>query len=353
MPNINFFDTYFMAGMLTEIVPPQTFFRDRYFGQAEVFNTDKILVEYMDGDRKMAPFVAPSAGDIPISRVGYELYEYVPPMVAPSRVLSIDDLRKRGFGEAINSHSTAADRARVLQLRDLTTLTNRITRREEWMAVNTMIINGLDVQEYIDAKTVGPVTPIRFYDVAESNPSIYTVTPWTSYAAFESDVEAMCDQLARRGLPIEDLVLGSAVWAKIKTFSDFQKYFDLKRATFGEIGSRIVAPGITHVANLDFNGYSLNVLVIKEQYTDDGGTTQSFFPSKSAMVTAPACGTRYYGAISQIDYGSSEITTHEGERVPKLVVDQDKDIRKLRLASRPLLAPNNKAPWIYAANVVS
>ena len=40
------------------------------------------------------------------------------------------------------------------------------------------------------------------------------------------------------------------------------------------------------------------------------------------------------------------------QRVPKFVVDKNKDTRKLRLAARPLAAPRNKAPWMYAANVV-
>ena len=36
----------------------------------------------------------------------------------------------------------------------------------------------------------------------------------------------------------------------------------------------------------------------------------------------------------------------------KLIVNEDVDMRKLRLASRPLAAPLHKAPWIYAPQVV-
>lgn len=354
MPNINFFDTYYMAGMVEEIVPQQTFFRDRYFPASHVFDTDKVLVEYMDGDRKMAPFIDPRAGDIPVDRNGYELWEFTPPMVAPSRVLTIDELRKRGFGEALTANSTPADRARAIQLRDLTTLTNRIIRREEWMAAQTMINNGVDVQEYIDANTTGRSIPIRYYDTTGSNPALYTISNvWTTYALMQADVEAMCDKLAERGLPVEDLVLGPTAWATIKQFTDIQNLLDKRHEYIGELSSRIIAPGVTHVGTLDFNGYMLNVLVVKEQYTDESGTSQKFFPAKSAMVTAPACGSRYYGAITQIPYGSSDFDTFAMERVPKLVVDQEHDIRKLRVASRPLTAPNNKAPWIYAANAVT
>ena len=60
-----FFDTYYMAGMVQEIVPVQRFFRDRYFptnAATDIFNANKVLVEYQDGDREMAPFVVRRAG---------------------------------------------------------------------------------------------------------------------------------------------------------------------------------------------------------------------------------------------------------------------------------------------------
>lgn len=352
--NIDFFDTYYLAGMAEEIVPETTFFRDRYFGETDEFATDKILVEFMDGDRKIAPFVDPRAGDIPVDRDGYELHEFEPPMIAPSRLLTMDDLRKRGFGEALYANSTPADRARALQIRDMNELTRRIVRREEWMAAQTMINNGITVQEYIDADTTGRSLPIYYYDHTGSNPGIYTVSPvWTTFALMQADVIAMCDSLAESGLPATDLVLGSTAWATIKQFTDLQALLDKRHEFIGDLEARIAYPGVSHVGQLDFDGYMLNIFVARERYVADNGAATSFFPAKSAMVTAPGCGKRYYGAVTQIPYGSDEPETFTGQRIPKLVVDQDKDIRKLRLASRPLTAPKNKAPWRYAANVVS
>lgn len=103
------FDTYYMAGMVQEIVPVQSFFRDRYFptnAATDIFNANKVLVEYRDRDRAMAPFVVRRAGDIPVARGGYEIHEFEPPFTAPSRLLTMDDLQKRGFGEALYAGST-------------------------------------------------------------------------------------------------------------------------------------------------------------------------------------------------------------------------------------------------------
>ena len=79
--------------------------------------------------------------------------------------------------------------------------------------------------------------------------------------------------------------------------------------------------------------------------------TIRLFPATSAMVTAPDCGHMMYGRVDQIE-DDNEYHSFAMQRVPKFVVDKDKDTRKLRLASRPLAAPRSKAPWMYAANVV-
>ena len=95
------------------------------------------------------------------------------------------------------------------------------------------------------------------------------------------------------------------------------------------------------------------MLVPREKYIDASNQPASLFDRKAACVTAPGCGKRYYAAVTQIPYGSEDLVTFTGERIPKLVIDQNNDTKKLRLTSRPVTAPLNKAPWIYAANVVS
>ena len=136
MATLNFFDTYVLMAITEEIVPKTTFFRDRYFptSAADIFASDKVLTEYRKGDRKMAAFVAPRVGDIPMDRRGYEIHEYTPAKIAPSRILTLDDLKKRGFGEAIYANRTPAERAAQLQKDDLEDMDLRIVRREEWMA---------------------------------------------------------------------------------------------------------------------------------------------------------------------------------------------------------------------------
>lgn len=348
------FDTYYMAGMVQEIAPVQSFFRDRYFPTNEstdVFNANKVLVEYRDRDRAMAPFVVRRAGDIPVARGGYEIHEFEPPYIAPSRLLTLDDLQKRGFGEALYAGSTPAVRARALQMQDLTDLNGRILRREEWMAVQTMINNGCTIVAYIDNDTVGETYDIFFYDTSGTNPAKYTVSAkWDNSGSFEGDVAAMANDLLDRGLPATDLIVGTDVAAFIQSDEKLLKKLDNRRMEYGRLAPQVRYPGVVWIGNLNFDGTDLDIFSVRETVADKSGAIR-LFPSTSAMVTAPNCGHMMYGRIDQIE-DDNEYHSFAMQRVPKFIVDKDKDIRKLRLGARPLSAPHCKAPWIYAANVV-
>jgi hypothetical protein len=355
MPNnINLFDTYTMIGMVREITPRQSFFKDRYFptGEGDTFNSQKVLLEYEGGNQKMAVFVADKQGDIPVARDEFEVLEFAPPKVAPSRLLTMDQLNQRGFGEALFSDKPAAVRAQTLHLRDLQDLDARITRREEWMCAQVLINNGVDVVEYVDDKTVGRTRHLKFYQGAASD-HIHTVSiKWNATGGdFFGDVTAMAQALSMRGLPAVDLVLGSTAAAEILKIDLVQKLLDNRRMQLGNIAPNVSYPGVAWMGVLNFGGFQLNVWSVYETYENESGVTTPYFPATSALVTAPDCGRLLYGAVTQIE-PDEQVHTFAMPRVPKFTADRDNDVRKLRITSRPLPAPRNFLPYAYAANVV-
>lgn len=353
---LNFFDTYILMAIMEEVVPNTFFFRDRYFptGEGDIFAADKVLTEYRRGDRKMAAFVSERIGDIPMDRIGYEIHELQPAFVGVSRLLTVDELKKRGFGEALYANSTPAQRAARLQRDDMKDMDLRIRRREEWMAANTMLENACFIQEYVDAETKGKALNVKYYEGTSDH--LYTVAKsWTSFAEMRSDVIAMCRMLSYRGLPAEDLLLGTQTAEAVLQFDDLQKLLDKNSGIeIGSINEQLTGyTGVVLMGRVNFGGFRLNLISVDESYENDNGQMKPHFPVTDAMVTAPNCGHLMYGQITQIDFGSTEYTSHAGIRVPKFTLDQDKDMRKLRLASRPLAAPRNYCPYIRAKNVVS
>jgi len=361
--NINILDTYYMMGLWEGLSPVNTFFKDRYFptGAGDIYAADKVLVEYQDGDHGMAPFMVERAEPIPVARQGYEIHDYAPVCIKQSRQLTIDDLKKRGFGEAILSDSTEAERATKLVMGDLSLLERRFARTEELLCVNTMLNNGFSVNEMIDADTVGNVATVQYYDASKGNDGIYTIASgdkWTTSTAwdkFVATVRNMCRSLSRRGLPHTDLLIGQDVGDILLANTNFK---DLVNRMSGiVIANPIVQQltkydGVTLLGIVNFGGYNLNVIVVDEQYKAQDGTYTNYFPAKGMMVTAPNCGHLMYAHITHID-DNGNYDTIKGKRVPDLFVDRRRKTREIILESRPLAAPQNYSPWIYAADVVA
>jgi len=360
---VNILDTYYMAGLWEGLSPVPTFFRDRYFptGAGDIYAADKVLVEYRDGDNAMAPFMVMGADPINVKREGYEIHEYSPTYVSQSRDLTADQLKQRGFGEAILSKSTEEERAAKLVSEDLALLERRFSRTEEFLCSQVMINNGFTIQEHLDETHTKPAE-LKFYDPAKGNDGVYTITQWgagTTFADVCADIEAMCDALSARGLPAVDLVIGRKVRDFLLSMSDFRDLVNKQSGIIvAEGGIRQTLSqyqGVTFLGTINFNGYDLNVIVSNEQYSAvSGGSVvrTNYFPATSMMVTAPAAGHLMYAHIVHMDE-DGEIETITGKRVPDLFVDRKKKKREIILESRPLAAPQNYSPWIYAAGVVA
>ena len=366
MPNpvlVNILDTYYMAGLWEGLSPVNTFFRDRYFptGEGDIFAANKVLVEYKDGDNDMAPFMVLDADPINVKRGGYEIHDYEPVCVKQSRNLTADQLKLRGFGEAILSHSTEEERAAKLVSEDLALLERRFTRTEEYLCSQTMINNGFTIQEHLDETHTRTVT-VQYYDPNGSNDGAYTITQWdatTTFADVCADIEAMCDALSERGLPCVDLVIGRKVRDFLLSMSDFRDLVNKQSGIIvaeGGIQQTLSKyQGVTFLGTINFNGYDLNVIVSNEQYTGivNGAKARiNYFPATSMMITAPNAGHLMYAHIVHMDEAGN-IDTITGRRVPDLFVDRKKKTREIILESRPLAAPQNYSPWIYAAGVVA
>ena len=170
---LDIFSTHTMLAAVQEINPLHTFLRDRYFptnDSTDLFATEDVLVEYRDGSKKLAPFVAPRKGGVTVLRKGYSMDRYTPPFIAPKTSLTADDLKKKGFGEALFSKLTPAQRQGALMMKDFEDMDAMISRREEAMAAETLLTNGCVMKHIADDVAEGDEMEIRFYE-GESNPA--------------------------------------------------------------------------------------------------------------------------------------------------------------------------------------
>lgn len=343
---LNYTDTAVLLAAYKEQKAPNTFLQSRYFPDGTVFTTSQVLVEYKDGNQKLAPFVSPEIGGKVVRRNGYEANAYKPAFIAPKRALTIDNLTQKGFGEALYGELTPAERAVKITADDLTEMDEMIVRTQEQMCAQVLQENALTMNHYGDDNTLIETKKIEFFN--GTNDAVYTpAVKWNAEGAnIIGDVAAIALALAKRGLPAVDVILGTEAADAFLNDETVQKLLDNRNFNIGVVDPTEGFPEAVFLGQINCKGYKLNFIQYAATYEAVDGTIKPYIDAKTIIVTAPACGVTNYGAITQLDFGNTEFTTHVEKRVPLYAIKDQ--IREVALRSAPLVQPKHKNAFIKA-----
>lgn len=355
-------DIYKSTVMVSAIslMPPRTsFLRDRYFPITDspiasdgTFPTEEVLVEYEDEmGNVMAPVVVPMANGVEVKRKGYKTDKIIPPYVKPKRGLTADELSKKGYGEAPLSGITAEQRQANILNKDLQELGQTIDTREEYMASKLLTENGYVMREYTGeygGEKYKEYT-LKFYD-GEDNSSEYIVAEkWTAdtpVANIFADIDAMCEMLTSRGVPVTDLLPGYKVAQTLLSNNEIKDILNNRRMEMLSVKPEELTPGVSLLGSLVTPmGNTLTIILDNETYVGEDKKNYRFIPENRIVLTAPACGRRAYGAVTLLE-GDDNFHTYQNPVVPQVLSDRGKGLRELVIHSRPLLLPKVKSPWI-------
>jgi len=350
---LNLYDTHAMLAAVEVIPPKATFLRDRYFNNTDIFNSQDVTIDFVDEQgNRLAPFVLPTKGGVPVAREGFETEIFTPALVAPERVLTVEDLLHRQAGEALFSGEQAASREANYLRRDIEALNGLIDNREESMAAKVLLNNAYTMKQWGDKYGSGEYVEreIKFYQGA-SNPAVYTPSaPWsTSSNAIISDIAAMAEINLKRGVPMTDLIVAGDVADVILANDNFLKLLDNRRYILAdEVRPQALANGATLIAVINVKGHMVNIFSYTAEYTDEDGVVKAYIPSGKVVMTAPGMGKIAYGSITQLNPDTRSFETFAGKRVPKVTADEHANVRTLTMQSRPLVMPNVRNAAITA-----
>lgn len=347
---------------LVELQPVPHFLRDRYAPKAgdNVFATNNVLVEIKNGDRTIAPYVMKSADGVIFDRGGYRMHEYEPATTAVGRILTLDDLQHRGFGEAPFANVTAEQRAAMLIAEDAADLDEKIWRLEEQAVADVLLNNSFTIKETIDGKTdTGEVKKLCFYDfedesTGKKNPSTLTLTKsWDtteeSGKQIVSDLHQMILMLTTHGRPATEVLVSMDVANILINNVYIQEMLDNRRIEIGGISPEELAPypEVAKLGRLNIYGHYLDIIVYEGTYEDAEGNTVPFLPEGTAIVTAPNCIRFNYGKIEQME-ADEQWHTYTQPRVPRVFTDVRNSMRQLEIRSRFIPVPKVYCPAVYA-----
>ena len=347
---LDYTSTAVLLAAYKEQKAPNNFLHSRYFPDGTTFTTSQVLVEYKDGNQKLAPFVAPEIGGKVVKRQGYTAQAYQPAFIAPKRPLTIDDLTQKGFGEALYGNLTPEERAIQITTDDLTDMDSMITRTIEQMGAQVFQENAITMKHYGDDNALYETKNIAFFTETK-NPAIYTpATAWTEADVdILGDIAAMAKELTKRGLPAVDVILGTAAADAILNNEKILKLLDTRNVNIGAIDPTENFPEAVFLGVINCKGHKLNLIEYSATYEAEDGSVKPYIDPNIAIVTAPNCGVTNYGAITQIDFGSAGFTTYAEKRVPLYAVKDQ--VRTVALRSAALVQPKNKNPFIKAVVV--
>ncbi len=352
---IDIYQTQTMIAAMQLMPKRPTFLRDRYFetSNEDMFVTEDVLVEYKDEkSRKMAPFVMPKKGGIAVPRDGYRTERLTPPYIAPERTLTIDDLKKKQFGETLFSQQSPAAREGQILKNDLIDLNGMIDTSEECMSSQTLFNNGYSFRQYADkyGSSEYEEYEIHFYD-GEQNTAVYVpAAPWSrKNDVIISDLHVIAKLLKNRGLRASDVIFGDDVADVLINNKYIQKLLDNRRLNLADINPQQLPDGATSYGKINCMGIMLELICYSEEYVDiDDGKTKPFVPQGKITVTAPKMGRCMYGAITQMEESDKQYHTYVNKRVPHITYNTHDSVRTLAQKARPMMVPKYKDSAISA-----
>lgn len=346
MPNeVNIYTPRYLAEVVRQAPPVRTYFLDTFFTNIMTFPTERVDIDLVKGDRRMAAFVHPRAGGQVLRDTGYETKSYKPPLINPYDLTTADRLMTRLPGEDLYSGMTPAQRAAEKLMAEYNRLNDAATRREEWMAAQAIIngeipVVGEGVNETID---FGFTNTVKLQENAA----------WgQSEAKPLDDLGDWVDKVQVNGFAnVDRAIFGKKAIRLFLADPEVQKRMDNRRFNIGEIAPRDLPNGVRYYGHL--NDPSLDLYGYSEVFLDDwtkpeAPETKPLVPD-NALVMAPADPRfmRAYGAATYLDDRGAWVTAQTA-RLLRSYVKHGPDRRFLELQARPLPIPDKVDSWLVA-----
>ena len=343
--NFNLFSTAVMLKAVEQMPRIYTFLADTFAKDGGVCEDDRAIYDYRRGaETGLAPFVVPGTGGVPINRDGYEMKEIRFSTLAPERVLTLDDISTRQFGETVMGGQTPEQRAKKVIARDLTELRSMVQNSRNWM-VREVLLNGkLNIRRYTkegrekEASLLADFGFTNFYTPA---------TAWDQAGAkIHYDMEKAFD-LVYDGLGEADImVMGAGVFEAMMANSDFCKTLDMDRVYMDEIRTKYAGQGVRYrgtnadgVKMVSYSGHFLNFTRQQEVHVPAGCIILGSSNTKPLKIM--------HGPITEFvgQDETADVKTYVKKEVPFRKGGANADEITTRLVSRPTVVPENVGAW--------
>lgn len=338
-------DTVTLLQAVEQMKDPATYLVDTFFPQKlPTAFTDYVAVEYRKGKRLLAPYIVKGSKGVNIARDSAQAKFYTAPLMGPRRVLSIQDVESRMFGETpIYSTISPEERAARLQAQDLVDLKKMLANRKNKMAADILQTGETLIKGYADDGQTFTQDTIKF----DWTGNLPITVSWDNPAAdIYSDIQTAVETIAENTGEYPTLMLcGKNVERYLIKNDEIKNWLMIpnrQNLTMASFAPRYDSINSRYIGQISALGLEVRSYI--ETYTDDDGTVKPFIDPDTVIIANPGKGKQLSGKVTLIE--SSGVKSYVAEFVPHYTIDENAQQMTLALYSRSLLVPDVIDDWI-------
>lgn len=332
-------ETFDLLPVIERVEAPANFLHNIFFPQNEVTMSDILALEYRRENRHLAPFVSKRSRANNVAREGSKVNFYKPLIIGAKRVIGMDDISRRIFGETpVYSGMTPDERAAQIQTDDLRDLKNRLQNRREWLVAQLMQTNKIVMNAFAEDGRVVETEEISFDGYGVINPT----TAWSQESAtILDDLKAVCDRIAQDSnlLPTV-MIVGSNVENYLLGNDQFKEYFSYTNRdniTALTFKPHYISPSARYIGYL--NTLGIEIYSYNATYVDESGQIKPFVEPNNALIGVAGRGKFLYGRVDYLDMSGSWQSV-AAQDVPVYGYSADAQTTSLTIMSRCLPVPS-------------
>ena len=320
-----------------------------FYPMQQQFDTAEIYWDQVQRARALAPLVRPTVAGKPSRSRGYSTRGLSPPYLKPKHI--VEPLRgvRRRVGERLLGNLSPVERFELAIMDNMYLEDDSITRREEWMAIQQLLLGAFTMSGPDHEPINIDVGRLSSHTITLSGAAVWGATgvdplsnlqDWATTvqvdSGFHPDTVVMDPKATRL------FINSSRVLTIMQSYRQSSGNIDLAgRVAGGALGLELQYVGSLPGTLFEFWTY-------QQLWTDDGGTTHQLFPDYTVVMgnRMGAGGTRTYGAILDVQQMQAM------PRFPKAWIEEDPSawFTMMQSAPCPVLGWPNAT---FAATVVS
>ncbi|MCD6432959.1 MAG: major capsid protein [Sulfurimonas sp.] len=330
---VDIFTSRAMMSALRQEKKAGQFILDLLFKRVETSDTEFVDIDIIKGKRRIAPFVSPRVEGKLVEDQGFTTNTYKPAYIKPKFATDASSLiENRTAGEVIYNGKTPAQRGAEVLAQELADAEDMIARREEWMAVQSLVTGTVDVvgeginqniDFQMDANHIITLSGGDLWSDTTNSSPLTKIKAWSRLIRKDS------------GINPNVLIGGAGAIDSLLAHPEIKDALDTRRIDLGMIDPQALPNGAVYYGTIKTTGTSIELYGYDEWYVDEAGTEQVMIPDDKVILTSTnADFRRHYGAIKDLK------ALYAAPRFVKSWEQEDPSARFVLVQSAPLPAPH-------------